>query len=266
MKGTNYRSKNISILGCGWLGFPLAKHLKNNGHIVKGSSRSKEKLAMLEKAGIYPFQVDIEQLDDLETSESFLQAEVLIVTIPLKNKESHEHLAGLIKNSNIKQIIYTSSTGVYEPAINPVSENGVLKKDHPLVDIEKGYQSTGIPTCILRLSGLVGPDRHPGRFFRKRPDALLSRVPINLIHLNDVILVFDWTIENQPCREIFNITSKEHPMKFDFYSRAYMDYYKKPAQFQLSTDEKAFKYIQTEKWESFSRLRFSLKKYYPRLF
>ena len=44
----------ISILGCGWLGFPLAKALLSKGLSVKGSTTSSEKLATLEKAGITP--------------------------------------------------------------------------------------------------------------------------------------------------------------------------------------------------------------------
>ena len=34
----------ISIIGCGWLGYPLALFLKEKGYQVKGSSRSEEKL------------------------------------------------------------------------------------------------------------------------------------------------------------------------------------------------------------------------------
>jgi 3-hydroxyisobutyrate dehydrogenase-like beta-hydroxyacid dehydrogenase len=33
-------NKSISILGCGWLGVPLAKHLIQKGFSVKGSVTS----------------------------------------------------------------------------------------------------------------------------------------------------------------------------------------------------------------------------------
>lgn len=49
----------ISILGCGWLGFPLAKALLLKGFSVKGSTTSSEKLATLEKAGITPFLITL---------------------------------------------------------------------------------------------------------------------------------------------------------------------------------------------------------------
>ena len=37
----------ISILGCGWLGLPLAKAIVENGFSVKGSTTSSEKIATL---------------------------------------------------------------------------------------------------------------------------------------------------------------------------------------------------------------------------
>ena len=49
----------ISILGCGWLGLPLAKALVNNDYLVSGSTTSEEKIAVLEKAKIEPFLLAI---------------------------------------------------------------------------------------------------------------------------------------------------------------------------------------------------------------
>jgi 3-hydroxyisobutyrate dehydrogenase-like beta-hydroxyacid dehydrogenase len=46
--------KKISILGCGWLGFPLAKALLEKvPH--QWSTTSPDKISILEKAGIHPF-------------------------------------------------------------------------------------------------------------------------------------------------------------------------------------------------------------------
>ena len=45
----------ISILGCGWLGFPLAKKLIEIGFEVKGSTTSENKLALLKSNNIEPF-------------------------------------------------------------------------------------------------------------------------------------------------------------------------------------------------------------------
>ena len=44
--------KVVSVIGCGWLGFPLAKLLINKGFSVKGSTTQQEKISLLENAGI----------------------------------------------------------------------------------------------------------------------------------------------------------------------------------------------------------------------
>ena len=51
--------KKISILGCGWLGLPLAKSLIEKGFSIKGSTTSEEKLQVLQNAGIQPFLISI---------------------------------------------------------------------------------------------------------------------------------------------------------------------------------------------------------------
>jgi nucleoside-diphosphate-sugar epimerase len=51
----------ISILGCGWLGFPLGIRLLERDHFVRGSTTTKDKIPLLEEAGIEPYH--IQQLD-----------------------------------------------------------------------------------------------------------------------------------------------------------------------------------------------------------
>ena len=41
--------KQISILGCGWLGLPLAQQLVHEGYQIHGATTSEKKLIVLEK-------------------------------------------------------------------------------------------------------------------------------------------------------------------------------------------------------------------------
>lgn len=41
-----------SIIGCGWLGLPLAERLVAEGYTVKGSTTSVDKLSLLRQKGI----------------------------------------------------------------------------------------------------------------------------------------------------------------------------------------------------------------------
>ena len=75
----------ISILGCGWLGLPLAKKLINNGNSVKGSTTSENKLSTLEEAGINPFLIHVESDAILGNTDTFLaESKILIIDIPPK--------------------------------------------------------------------------------------------------------------------------------------------------------------------------------------
>ena len=73
----------ISILGCGWLGLPLAKSLLLKGYEVKGSTTSESKLEVLKNAGISPFQIQLEEHQIIGKIEDFLkETDVLIIDIP----------------------------------------------------------------------------------------------------------------------------------------------------------------------------------------
>ena len=90
----------ISILGCGWLGFPLAKALLSKGLSVKGSTTSSEKLATLEKAGITPFLITLSENKTTGNVTDFLEnSEILIIDIPPKLRGSEkENFVAKIKN------------------------------------------------------------------------------------------------------------------------------------------------------------------------
>ena len=75
--------KKIAILGCGWLGLPLAKSLLSKGYEVKGSTTSESKLDVLKNAGISPFQIQLEEHQIIGTIEDFLkETNVLVIDIP----------------------------------------------------------------------------------------------------------------------------------------------------------------------------------------
>ena len=77
-----------------------------------------------------------------------------------------------------------------------------------------------VQVCVLRPAGLVGPGRHPGRFFRDKIDVPNGLTPINLIHLEDVIGILQCLIENPEARGRYHACSPEHPGKEDFYRQA----------------------------------------------
>lgn len=235
--------KKISILGCGWLGLPLAIDLIYKGFKVNGSTTSISKLDMLKANSIAPFLV---QLGETTTNHlhEFLKSDLLIINIPPgRNKENvsdystkMKNLAESISNSSIKKIIFISSTSVYDECNNLVDEETDSLSDSDsgsrMIDAEETFKNlTNIDTTIIRMAGLVGPNRHPGRFFAGKENIPDGLAPVNLIHLEDCIGIIEHVITHNLWNQTFNGAAPTHPHKMDFYDLASQQLYGKEAKF-----------------------------------
>ena len=67
-------NKQISIIGCGWLGLPLAKYLSNEGFVIKGSTTSSKKLELLKTHHIEGFLIHLNETDVIGMLILFLAA------------------------------------------------------------------------------------------------------------------------------------------------------------------------------------------------
>lgn len=211
--------KTISILGTGWLGLPLAKHFIASDYRVKASTTRKSRLPELEQIGAEPYVIDIDTGDDMA---EFLQADILIINIPSKNIDGFRSLIEHIKHSDIQQILFVSSTSVYQDVRRIMRESDIeYLAPGPLLTIEDLFMHIdGVQTTVVRFGGLIGYSRHPGRFFRpgsvvQNPDA-----PVNLIHRDDCIAIISQIIKQQLWGEVLNGCADTHPTKKAFYSRA----------------------------------------------
>jgi len=73
----------IAILGAGWLGWPLAKKLVEDGYSVNASTTSANKLDALATDGINPFLIQLlPSGPEGESLEAFLNVDLLILNIP----------------------------------------------------------------------------------------------------------------------------------------------------------------------------------------
>lgn len=205
----------ISILGCGWLGLPLARQLVQQGHQIKGSTTSQEKIEVMKSIGIIPYLIKLTEEEPQWVD--FLKTDVLVITIPIKEIKPFKYLIKTL-TSTVK-IIYTSSTAIYLPSKEPINEKNALDTQHPLLAIEQVIRNSGNPSTIIRLAGLFDQRRHPGRWFANK---VLTHPngPVNLIHLDDCLGIIEKIITHQVWNEIFNACANEHPSRKDFYSRA----------------------------------------------
>ena len=210
---------NISILGCGWLGLPLALTLTKNGYSIKGSTTSEIKVKLLNNNGVQPFIIDLSNRES--EFEEFLNSEVLIIAIPSKNIVGFKNLISHIENSKIKNILFISSTSVYPNSNSIVTENSLIKKK-PLSEIELLFKTnTNFKSTILRFGGLIGYDRKPGNFFKNGKAINYPDAFVNLIHRDDCIQIIKEIIAKNIWDKTLNACADTHPKKRDFYAKEF---------------------------------------------
>ncbi len=230
--------KKISILGCGWLGLPLAKALRQNGYLVKGSTTSTEKLPLLDQWGITPYLISLSEDKVIGNMTDFLQdSETLIIDIPpkLRGTEKENFISKInntipfIQNSAVDKVLFVSSTSVYKDENELVTEETI-----PMPDTESGKQLLAteqllqsyidFKTTIIRFGGLIGADRHPIKFLAGRENLENPDAPINLIHQEDCIGIINAILSQQVWGETFNAVTPYHPNRKDYYTQKAVDY------------------------------------------
>ena len=223
----------ISIAGCGWYGFSLAKALINKGIKIKGSTTTSDKLQKLTDAGIESYLIDFSNSETI--LPAFFECNVLWIAIPPKTRtgngegylNSIQNLIVGAKQHGVKQVVLISSTGVYADVNGEVNEQSPTEPDtlggKVMVQVEGRLKSeSAFKTTVIRFAGLIGPNRHPGRFFGGKKDIPNGNTPINLIHLTDCIGISCAIIDQQAFGHNYNTCTPDHPTKKEFYTKAAM--------------------------------------------
>ena len=248
----------ISILGCGWLGLPLAQTLIRHGHAVKGSTTTAEKLAPLNHHGITAYRIALTPTLNVDYSPDFFSSELLIINIPPERRQDivtyyPQQMTALLqalKDTAIRQVLFISSTSVYPNVNREVTEEeaGGEVKDSgkALLTVEKMFQENqSLATTIVRFCGLFGPERNPGRFLAGK-QVSGDQQPVNLIHLYDCIQILVRIVEQGVWGEVFNACADAHPTKKDFYGEAARKLSFQPPTFE-EADELSFKIVNSQK-------------------
>ena len=225
----------ISILGCGWLGLPLAKKLVYDGYSLKGSTTTQHKMHKLSAEGITPYHLELYESGVQGDIQSFLSgSDILLIDIPpglRKNPEINftKKITNIISNieySGIKKLIFTSSTSVYEdqeefPEYTENSKpNGTSEAAKQLINCENALQNNpNFKTTILRFGGLISDDRHPITMLSGRTDIKNGEAPVNLIRRDDCIFLIATILKNDEFGTVFNAAYPEHPKKSEYYTK-----------------------------------------------
>jgi len=224
--------KTIGILGCGWLGLHLSHYLLAKQYSIKGSTTSETKLPELQAAGIIPYLVNLQDIQEEQIHSFLTNLDVVVITIPPTRGEesdlyqqSFERLVPYLNQHGIKNVIMMSSVSVYAPQEQEVTEDSNFYSNDPtskqILAAEKVLlQAPGLTTYILRLGGLFGPDRKPVRYIVNRGMLDNPELPVNMIHLRDILqftaalLAQEFTATN-----VFNFVSPMYSNRLDYYTQ-----------------------------------------------
>jgi nucleoside-diphosphate-sugar epimerase len=245
----------VSIIGCGWLGLPLAKFLIQKGFPVKGSVTTESKFNQLVSLGIKPFLINL--FEDFKADEDIFDSNVLVVTLPPSQKKQSEqrYLESLdflvSKTSADTKLIFTSSTSIYKSSNTELKEDAIKEiedSDYPLLfNAEKIFMNSGRPSTVVRFGGLTGYDRILIKYFAGKKDLAFGNEPVNLIHRDDAVQVLFEIIRQQKWNKVFNACAPKHPLKKEFYTFLAETYsYEKPY-FTDPSEPNPFKIINPDK-------------------
>lgn len=212
------------IIGAGWLGGALANHLNGEGWQVNASSR--------ENNSVSQFPNVIFNCEDASLTHSIrLEDAYWFFCIPAGRTEQAQHsyfqyleqALLLAKKLNCKGFLLASSTAAYPTAEGEYDEASDFEltssrqaRMHRAEQLVLSHQGK-----VLRLAGLFGPKRAPGRFLAGKELPSNGGDVVNMVHQQDCInavttLFLKWSQANA----IYNCVSPDHPTKQDFYGHA----------------------------------------------
>lgn len=251
----------VSILGCGWLGFPLAQYLLNEDLEIKGSTTSSDKLSILQQSGIETYLIKLPDDFDSIDSQEFWNTDILFINIPpIRGKrdvtdsypELIEKIVQKAEKSNISRILFASSTSVYSET------GGVTTEDHAepglasrpsgeaILKAENVIKSSGIDYVILRFGGLYGYDRHPVKYLSGKSGLKGILKPVNLVHQSDCVKAVNEVIKQNRKNEIYNVVSDGHPPRGEFY-RSAAEHFDLPVPVFEKPEKKNYRVISNQK-------------------
>ena len=234
----------IGILGCGWLGLPLAVYLQNKGYTVRGSVTSEVGLQKLQANQIDGFVVRLHENGVTGNALGFLEGiSLLIIAIPpgfRKNADdSYFHkikaLWHVIHTSGVERVLLMSSTSVFGQHQTYITDHTPPEPDtlsgEKLADVERFVLSQTQNTTVFRLGGLFGPNRHPVTFLAGRSQVPQPLGKIHFIHVADIVEIVEKWCYMQPTQKVFNLCHPERPTRKAYYTTTAMQRHLTPPTF-----------------------------------
>jgi len=223
---------SVGIVGCGWLGKALAISLLEKGASVLATTSKLDNVDQLNKQSIIAQQLTLPNDSmTLAQHDVFLQKSLVIAITPQFKKGRIDYADKITQLVNaaqqrgiVQQIILLSSTAIYGGLEGDVDEESSLNMEVEKVQILNSAEQSVLRFSkqgnVIRLAGLVGPERHPGKFLLAKKSLSNSMSPVNLIHQQDAVGAIVSLLECKVSQEVFNGVSDTHISKQKYYQAA----------------------------------------------
>ena len=232
----NKSSKNIAIIGCGYIGIEVAKDWTKKRDDVTATTRTPERLQELSQ--VAQKSVILKGNDEEEFVPIIVHNETILVTTAADSYEHYEsaylNTAQIFRRLALEMdlprtLIYTSSASVYgdHRGLWVDESSDLLAKGEQariLIEAEKTYASLeelGWDVCIFRFSEIYGP----GREISKKVHSLTNRsLPgsgekfTNMVHRDDCAGAINYALRHH-MTGVYNLSDDDHPTKKELYSQ-----------------------------------------------
>lgn len=216
-------TRTATIIGCGYVGKEVAKCWQAQGLTVTATTTSPERISDLEAVAnrvIVLKGTDLEALQDC-----LMDQHTVLVSVGSKRGANYkgtylstaQTLAQILPQTQVKQLIYTSTYSVYgqhhgavvteDTSATPATENGKI-----IAATEQTYLNIpGVKVCILRLGGIYGPGRELAKIYGRsagttRPGK--GEEASNWVHRDDIVAAIEFA-RAQALNGIYNLVQDQ---------------------------------------------------------
>ncbi len=201
------------ILGCGYVGTRLAKHLLQHGHTVRVCARNGARLAALAELGATVHTFDAAKTRAFGPAVYGLRSPIVVYSVPpvpgALAGDPVRRAAEASQAAGASRFIYLGSTAVYGAADDNETvdeDSGVAIGDGeatPRIADEQALETIrmgGLSTAVLRLSAIYGPGRGVRERLRAGTYRLLDDGAhyYSRIHVDDLVGIIEAVGDRAP--------------------------------------------------------------------
>ncbi|WP_462156585.1 Rossmann-fold NAD(P)-binding domain-containing protein [Pseudoalteromonas sp. GB56] len=214
-------NKKMVIIGAGWLGDALAQQAIQEGWEVQATHRHHIQQD-------YDRIFNLNEVGELTHTVSLTGAYWVCAMSPGERRGPSNYLQTLeqtlilAKHLDAQGFVLCSSTGVYDNDSGCYDEHSTLSlssaRQQRLYQAELLALEAGAK--VIRLGGLVGPNREPGRFVSGKELSSHEDDTVNMVHRADVInALLALCARYSDSDNMYNLVHPSHPTKGDYYRK-----------------------------------------------